>query len=131
MAALDRLAEVYETFEDTWDIVEKETAEGDQLFATEEDATDKMEEARQYQDRTLDVLEGCCKSMDGAFMEFSNCRALHEAAWVDVQEASRKHSEIKKKAEDAHERTILHWESLRCADNMKAEEVLNVWRARS
>ena len=36
VAALDRLAEVYETSEDTWDIVEKESAEGDMLCASEE-----------------------------------------------------------------------------------------------
>ena len=45
VAALDRLAEVYETFEDTWDIVEKESAEGDMLCASEEDAVDKLEAA--------------------------------------------------------------------------------------
>ena len=65
--------------------------------------------------RTLDVLEGCRKSLDGAFREFSNCRALHKAPWVDVQEASRRHSVLKRKAEDAHET----W------DHVKAEEVLN------
>ena len=48
VTALDRLAEVYERSEDTWDIVEKESAEGDILFATEEDAIDKMEAARQH-----------------------------------------------------------------------------------
>ena len=65
VAALDRLAEVYETLEDTWDIVEKESAEGDMLHATEEDAIDKMEAARQHQDRTLEMPEDCRKSMDG------------------------------------------------------------------
>ena len=33
MAALDRLAEVFKTFEDTWAFVEKESAEGDLLLA--------------------------------------------------------------------------------------------------
>ena len=32
VAALDRLAEVHATFEDTWDIVEKESADGDMFF---------------------------------------------------------------------------------------------------
>ena len=72
VAALDRLAEVYETFADTWDIVEKESAEGDMLFAAEEDAIDKNEAARQYQNFTLEVLEGCRKSLDGAFREFGS-----------------------------------------------------------
>ena len=57
---------------------------------------DKMQAVWQYQDRTLDVLEGCHKSFDCAFREFSNCRVLHEAAWVDVQEASRRLSEQKR-----------------------------------
>ena len=127
VAALDRLAEVCETFEDTWDIVEKESAEGDMLFATEEDSIDKMEAARQHQDRTLEVFEDCRQSLDGVLGEFSNCRALHEAAWIDVQEASRRHSELKRKAAEAHERTILQRECLRRAtrDHVKAEEVLN------
>ena len=58
VAALDRLAEVYETFEDTWDIVEKESAEGDMLFASQEDAVDKLEAARQHQDRSLSQEHG-------------------------------------------------------------------------
>ena len=40
VGALDRLAEVYE---DTWDIVVKESAEGDVLFPSEEDAADKLD----------------------------------------------------------------------------------------
>ena len=94
VAALDRLAEVYETFEDTWDTVVKESAEGDMLFASEEDAVEKLEAAWQHQDRTLEVPEDCRKSMGSAFREFSNCRALHEAAWFDVKEAGRRHSEL-------------------------------------
>ena len=35
VAALDRLAKVYETFEDTWAFVEKEFAEGDMLLAAQ------------------------------------------------------------------------------------------------
>ena len=126
VAALDRLAEVYETFEDTWDIVVMESAQGDMLFASEEDAVHKLEGARQHQDRTLQVLEECHKSTDGAFKEFSNCRALHEAAWFDVKEVGRRHSELKRKAEEAHTRTFLQRESIRRAtsDHVKPEEVL-------
>ena len=46
VATLDRLAKVYETFEDTWDIM----VEGDMLFASEEDAADKLDAAQQQQD---------------------------------------------------------------------------------
>ena len=61
MAALDRLAEVYETIEATWTFVEKESTEGDLLLAAEQDATDKMEAAQQHQVRILDELEGSRK----------------------------------------------------------------------
>ena len=127
MAALDHLVEVYETFEDTWDIVAKESAEGDLLFAAEEDAVDKLEEARKHQDHALEVLEDCRKSTDGAIREFSNCRPPHEAAWFDVKEAGRRHSELKRKAEEAHTRTYLQRETIRRATSghVKAEEVLN------
>ena len=65
--------------------------------------------------------------MAPSFREFSNCRALHAAAWVDVQEASQRHSELKRKQKDAHERTFHHGESLlrTTKDHVKAEEVLN------
>ena len=64
--------------------------------------------------------------MDSAFREISNCRALHEAAWFDVKEAGRRHSELKKN-EEAHTRTFLQRESSRRAtsDHVKAEGVLN------
>ena len=44
-----------------------------------------------------------------------------------MQDASRRHSELKRKAVDAHEKTLFHWESLRRAtrEHVKAEEVLN------
>ena len=67
VAALGRLAEVYETFEETWHRGKGFSAAGDLLFASEEDAVDKMEAARQHQDHTLEVLEDCRKSMDSAF----------------------------------------------------------------
>ena len=104
MAALDRLAKVYETFEDTWAFAEKECAEGDVLLAAEEEgAIDKMEAAQQHQVHILDELEGCRNSLDSAFREFNNCRALHEATWADLKEVSLRHTELKRKADDAHE----------------------------
>ena len=116
---MDRLAEVYETFEDTWDIVVKEPAEGDMLFASEEDAVDKLEAARQH----LQVLEDCRKSMESALREFSNRNTLHEAAWSDVKEAGRRHSEPKRK-EEAHTRTFLQRESIRRATSDQLREPL-------
>ena len=124
-AALDRLTEVYETFEDTWDTVVKESAAGDLFFASEE--VDKLEVTRQHQDHTLEVQEDCRKSMDRVYKEFSNCRALHEVAWFDVKETGRRHSELMRKAEEAHTRTFLQREDIRRTthDHVKAEEVLN------
>ena len=57
MAALDRLTDAYETFEDTWAFVEKEPAEGDLLLAEEEEAIDQFEAARQHKARVLDEVE--------------------------------------------------------------------------
>ena len=72
---MDRLAEVYETFEDTWDIVVKESAAGDMLFASEEDAADELDAAQQQED-ALEALEECRKNMESAYREFSNYPAL-------------------------------------------------------
>ena len=107
--------------------VVQESAAGDMSFASEEDAVDKLEATRQHQDRTLEVPEDCRESMDSASREFSNCRALLEAAWFDVKEAGRRHSELKRKAEEGHTRTFLKRESIRRAtsDHVKAEEGLN------
>ena len=122
---MDRLAEVYETFEDTWDVAVKESAEGDMLFPSEEDAVEKLEAARQHQDRTLEVPEDCRQSLDSAFREFSNCRALHEAV-VRCEGIGTETLRTKRKAEEAHTRTFLQRESFRreTSDCVKAEEVL-------
>ena len=76
---------------------------------------------------TRTTPQDCRKNMDSAFREFRNCRALLEAAWFDVKEADRRHSELKRKAEEAQTRTFLRRECIRRAtsDHAKAEEVLN------
>ena len=65
--------------------------------------------------------------MDSAYIEFSNFRTLHEAAWFDVKETGRTHSELEKKAEEAHTKTSVQRDCIRRAtsDHVKAEEVLN------
>ena len=68
------------------------------LFASEEDAADKLDAAQQ-QDDVLETLEECRKKMDSAYREFSDHQALHEAAWFDVKETGRRHSELKRNAE--------------------------------
>ena len=75
VAAMDRLAVVHETIEDTWDVVVKESVDGDMLFASKEDVVDKLEA-----DHAIEALEDCRKNLDSTFTEFSNYHALHEAA---------------------------------------------------
>ena len=48
MAALNRLADVCETFEDTWAFEEKEFAEGDLLLAEGDEAMDQLAAAQQH-----------------------------------------------------------------------------------
>ena len=112
MQALGRLAEVYATFEDTWANVETETAESDLLF--------------QHQARFQEELKSSRESFNIAFREFNNCRALHDAACVDLEDTRQRTIELKRKADDAHERTRSHRERCRRAtkDHMRAEEVL-------
>ena len=123
MAALDRLAEVYETFEDTWAFVEKEAAEDDLLLAEEDEAIDLFEAARLHQARILDELESCRESLDSAFREFNKCRPLHRAACADLKDASLRTTELNRKADEAHERSQSHKECCRRAtkDHMMAE----------
>ena len=100
VAALDRLAEVYETFRGHVG----HRGKGSPLQAT------------------------CCSLQrktwrhGSACTEFSDYRALRGAAWFDVKEAGRRHSELKRKAEEAHTRTFLQRESIRRAtsDHVKS-----------
>ena len=67
MEALDRLADVYATFEDTWANVEHKTAEGDMLFAVSYEAEDELAKAQPNQARFQDELKNSQASMDIAF----------------------------------------------------------------
>ena len=80
--------------------------------------------AAQHQDHVLEALEKCRKNMGCAYKEFSNYRALHESAWVDVKETGST-SELKRKAEKAHTRTYREREIIRRAASVhvKDEEV--------
>ena len=57
----------------------------------------------------------------------NNCWALHDAACGDLEDASKRTIELKRKADDAHDRTRSHRERCQRAtkDHMMAEEVLN------
>ena len=102
--------------------VEHETAEGDMLLAVSYEA-----QAPSHQARFQDELKNSQASVDIAFREFCNCRALHEAASVDLEVASQRTIELKRKTDDADDRTRSHRERCRRArkDHMMAEEVLN------
>ena len=72
----------------------KESAEGDMLFASEEDVADKLDAAQQQQqqqqDHALEALEECFKNMDSDYREFCSYWALHQPEWLDVKETGLK-----------------------------------------
>ena len=96
-----------------------ETEEGDLLFAVAYEAMEELDKAQKEQDRLQDEPEATRESMDiasreftncwahlnTAFREVSNCRALHDVTWVDLKRACQWTAELKRKADDAHERT--------------------------
>ena len=100
------MADVYATFEDTWSNVENETAEGDFPFVEADEAMDQLAAAQQHQARFQD---------------------LDDAACADPDDASQRTIELKRKADDAHDRTRSHRE--RCwrvtKEHMMADEVHN------
>ena len=127
MLALDRLADAYSTFEETWAKMEHETVEGDVLFAMSYEAMDELAKAQQCQSRCQDELDSSLQSMDAAIRELNNCRALHDVACDELKEASQRTIELKRKADDAHDRTRSHRDRCRRAtkEHVRAEEALN------
>ena len=114
IAALDRLADAYETFEDTWAFVEKESAEGDLLLAEEEEAIDQFEAARQHQAPILDELEKLSWKPTQRLQGIQQLPSSSDAAWADLKDVSLRASELKRKAHDAHERSQFHRELSTC-----------------
>ena len=136
MQALDALAVEYETSEEMMKQMEHETAEGDMLFAVAYEAMDDLDKAQKAQAlkatrESMDVVfrafRNCWASVDGAFRELSFCRALRGAVCVDLDGANQRTDELKRKADDAHDRTRSHRERCRRAmkEHMKSEEALN------
>ena len=121
MQALDLL-------EDTWSNVENEISEGDtHFFAEAYEAMDELAVAQQRQARFQDDLNCTRESLEIPFRELKNCRTLHDAACDDLEDASKRTLEVKRKADDAHDRTRSHRERCRHAtkDFTMAEEVLH------
>ena len=55
--------------------------------------------------------------LSGAFREISNRRADHEATCAEVKKVSQRTAELKRKATEAHEKTISHREGSRRITN--------------
>ena len=113
MQVMDVLAEEYEILEETVKQVTHETEE--------------LDKAQKDQDRLQDELEATCESMVIASREFSNCRAPHEVTCVDLKKACEWTAELKRKADDAPERTRSHRERCRRAtkEHTKSEASIN------
>ena len=129
MQALDVLAEEYGIFEETIENVTDETEEGDMLFAVAYELMEELDKAQNDQDHLQDELEAtresmgiaskeftnCWAHLNTGFREVSNCRALHDVMCVDLKNACQRTAELKRKADDAHERTRSHRERCRRA----------------
>ena len=92
-----------------------------------DEAVDQLAAAHQHQARFLDELQSSRECLDIVYREFNDCGALHDAACVDLKDASLRTIELKRKADDVQERSRSHRECCRRAtkDHMIAEEVLN------
>ena len=88
---------------------ENEISEADILFAEAYEAMDELAAAQQHQVRFHDELKSSRESLDIAFRELNNCRALHDAACDDLEDASK--------------RTLGCWRATK--NHMMAEEVLD------
>ena len=111
------------------------------LFAVAYEAMEELDKAQKDRDRLLDELEATRESMDiasreftncwahlnGTFREVGNCRAFHDAICVDLKNACQRTAELKRKADDAHERTRSHRERCRRAkkERTKSEAAIN------
>ena len=115
---LDRLADVYGTFEDTW-------ARVDFLLKH----TRPFARAQQHQARLHDELKSSRESRDMALMKqtMSKVDGTREVLDIACRSLEDVRRPLKRKADDAHDRTGSHRKRYRRAteDHMKAEEVLN------
>ena len=108
--ALDRLAGVYATFEDAWANLGSENSEVDTFMPKRTGAMDELAKAQPHQARCQDEVFCSCESLNIAFRKVNNCGALHGAACDDLADAGTKTIDLKRKADDAHDRTGSHKE---------------------
>ena len=125
--ALDRLAGVYATFEDAWANVENENSEGDILHGDACGAMDELAKAQQHQARCQHEVQGCRENLDVIVRDLTNFWALLEVACDDLADARMKTIGLKRKADDADDRTCSHRDRCRQATKelVSAEEELN------
>ena len=86
-----------------------------------------MEATRESMDIAFREFTSCWAHLNTAFGEVSNCGALHDASCVDLKNACQRTGELKRKADDAHERTRSHRERCRrgTKEHTKSEVAIN------
>ena len=114
MQALECLACVYATFEEAWANLENEKSEGDIPATTQ-----------QHQARCQDEVKGCRDSLDEIVKDLTNFRAFLKVACDDLADAGMKTIDLKRKADDAYDKTCSRRDRCRRATKelTKAEEV--------
>ena len=127
MLALHRLACVHATFEEAWANLEHENSEGDILSDEACGVRDELARAPQPQVQCQDDVKGCRESFDAIVTDLTHFRALLEVACGDLADAGMKTIDLKRKADDADDRTCSHgYRRRRATEELEtAEEVLN------
>ena len=113
--------------------MENEISEGDILFAEAYEAVNEHTAAQQYQARFHDELKSSRESLDIAVLDVEEAasklkdfRDLLETVCRALEDVSKRTIVLKRRADDAHDRTRSHSERCRRAtkDHLMAEEVL-------
>ena len=104
------------------------------FFAEAHAAMDELAAAQQYQARPQDELKSTCESHDMALMDLKeyvskvdDTREVLDITRRSLEDASKRTIELKRKADDAHDRTRSHRDRCQRAtkDHMMAEEILS------
>ena len=127
MQALGNLAVLYATLVEAGANLEIENSEGDTLYTDECKAMDELAKARQRQGRLQEELKNSCGNLDTAFIELNNYLDLHDAVCHGLEDVGKKTIDLKRAADDAHDRSRSHRDCCRRAtkDHVSAEEELN------
>ena len=96
------------TIEEAWANPVNENSEGDILYAEARWAMDGFARGQQHQARCQDEVKGCRESLGAIVRDLTNFRALLEVAFDDLADAGMKTTDMKRKADDAHDGTCSH-----------------------